>query len=63
MVINKIKVPDEKEEQGQDWENPANPEKAEDQRDVEQLLRQKHEAERRKNNLSETEGDEPDKKI
>jgi hypothetical protein len=54
-VVNKIKIPNSTTEKGQDWENPANPEKAEDQRDVEQLLRQKHEAERRKNNLSDTE--------
>jgi hypothetical protein len=54
-VVNKIKVPNESEKKGQDWENPSNPEKAEDKRDVEQLLRQKHEAERRKNNLSDFE--------
>lgn len=54
-VVNKIKIPNEAAEKGQDWENPSNPEKAEDQRDVEQLLRQKHEAERRKNNLSDDE--------
>ncbi|MEJ6980504.1 hypothetical protein WG906_08590 [Pedobacter sp. P351] len=57
-VVNKIKIPDESKEKGQDWENPSNPEKAEDQRDLEQLLRQKHEAERRKNNLSDSEENE-----
>ena len=60
-VVNKIKIPNESTEKGQDWENPSNPEKAEHQRDVEQLLRQKHEAERRKNNLSEPEEGEEDK--
>jgi len=53
-VVNKLKVPKESEEKGQDWENPANPEKAEDNRDVEQLIRQKNEAERRKSNLSDS---------
>lgn len=54
-VVNKIKIPNESTKKGQDWENPSNPENAEDNRDVEQLLRQKHEAERRKNNLSDSE--------
>ncbi|MBC8054411.1 MAG: hypothetical protein H7Y13_15225 [Sphingobacteriaceae bacterium] len=54
-VVNKIKIPNESSEKGQDWENPSNPENAEDKRDLEQLLRQKHEAERRKNNLSDAE--------
>ncbi len=53
-VVNKIKIPNESAKKGQDWENPSNPENAEDKRDVEQLLRQKHEAERRKNNLSDS---------
>ena len=53
-VVNKIKIPNEALEKGQDWQNPSNPENAEDQRDLEQLLRQKHEAERRKGNLSDT---------
>jgi hypothetical protein len=35
----------------QTWDNPLDPEKAEDERDTEQLIRQKHEAERRKENL------------
>ena len=56
-VVNKIKIPNETTDKGQDWENPSNPEKAEDKRDVEQLLRQKKEAERRKNNLSQQEDD------
>jgi hypothetical protein len=57
-VVNKIKIPNAATEKGQDWQNPADPEKAEDQRDLEQLLRQKHEAERRKNNLSDSDNDE-----
>jgi hypothetical protein len=54
VVVNKIKIPNEEQQNGQDWANPADPEQAEDQRDVEQLIRQKKEAERRKNNLSDT---------
>ena len=55
VVVNKVKVPKdgvENEKEEQSWENPANPEKASDPRDVEQLQRQKKEAELRKNNLS-----------
>ena len=59
-VVNKIKIPNETEGKGQDWENPSNPEKAEDKRDVEQIIRQKHEAERRKSNLNDTEENKPD---
>lgn len=58
-VVNKVVIPDE---ENKDWENPANPEKAEDTRDMEQVLRQKHEAERRHNNLSDTpDNDAPQK--
>jgi len=55
VVVNKIKIKDLKDDNQQevDWDNPTNPEKAHDQRDVEQLIRQKKEAERRKENLSE----------
>ncbi len=56
VVVNKVKIPkdlQQGEKEEKDWDNPANPEKAEDDRDLEQLLRQKKEAERRKNNLSE----------
>lgn len=35
-----------------DWDNPKNPEGTTDQRDIEQLERQKEEAKRRKENLS-----------
>jgi hypothetical protein len=55
VVVNKLKLPKELKEEKQpekDWNNPADPEKAEDSRDVEQLVRQKKEAERRKRNLS-----------
>jgi predicted HTH transcriptional regulator len=34
------------------WDNPVNPEKAEDARDVEQMKRKLKEAERRKENLT-----------
>lgn len=37
----------------QTWDNPNDPESASDKRDLEQLERQKKEAERRKENLSE----------
>ena len=37
----------------QTWDNPKDPEGASDKRDLEQLERQKTEAERRKDNLSE----------
>lgn len=36
-----------------EWENPMNPEKADDQRDLEKLERAKKEADRRNNNLTE----------
>jgi len=56
VVVNKIKIPKDLKDNDQpevDWTNPTNPEGAHDQRDVEQLIRQKKEAERRKENLSE----------
>jgi len=55
MVVNKLKLPKNLKETEQpevDWDNPSNPEKAQDKRDLEQLLRQKKEAERRKDNLT-----------
>lgn len=55
MVVNKLKLPKDLKEGDQpevDWDNPTNPEDAQDKRDLEQLLRQKKEAERRKENLS-----------
>ncbi|MXV52874.1 hypothetical protein GS399_18020 [Pedobacter sp. HMF7647] len=41
----------------QSWDNPVNPEGASDTRDLEQLVRQKEEAERRKDNLTTEEND------
>lgn len=56
-VVNKIVIPDP---DSKDWENPGNPEKAEDNRDAEQLLRQKREAERRHDNLTDAEDENSD---
>ncbi len=39
--------------ESQSWDNPKNPEGASDKRDLEQLERQKKEAERRRESLSE----------
>ena len=59
--VNKIKIPNESLDKGQDWKNPSDPENAEDKRDLEQLLRQKNEAERRKSNLTDSDaGDDND---
>jgi hypothetical protein len=44
-------------EQEKEWDNPRAPELTGDQRDAEQLERQKKEAERRKENLTETDDD------
>lgn len=53
MEANKKKVPGEKPNtEEQEWDNPKNPEKAGDERDLEQLKRQAEEAERRKENLT-----------
>lgn len=54
MVVIKKKIlgEDPKKEKKQ-WTNPEDPEKANDERDFEQLKRQAKEAERRKENLSE----------
>lgn len=57
-AVNKIVIPDP---DAKDWENPGNPEKAEDNRDAEQLLRQKREAERRHDNLTDTDKENSDK--
>ena len=46
---------DKGKEQEKKWEEPKDPEHAKDQRDIEQLLRQKKEAERRKDNLTDEE--------
>ena len=46
----------------QEWENPVDPEKPEDQRDREQIERQYEEAKRRKDNLTETDHIDKEKK-
>ena len=48
----KEEIPNEK-----DWENPRNPEKADDSRDLEKLERAKKEADRRNENLTDNEED------
>ncbi|WP_374164420.1 hypothetical protein [Arcticibacter sp. MXS-1] len=61
VVVNRVQVQDNKnngENEEQKWENPKAPEQASDPRDIEQLERQKKEAEMRKNNLSDPEEDE-----
>lgn len=58
VVVNKTEEPKggkETDKDEQEWENPANPEHASDPRDIEQLQRQKQEAELRKSNLSDAE--------
>jgi hypothetical protein len=52
-IENQGRTPDEK-----DWENPTNPENADDTRKLEQLERAKKEADRRNENL--TDQDEND---
>ena len=49
VIAKRIKQPE------QEWDNPKNPEKAADTRDAEQLIRQKREAERRKNTIEKNE--------
>ncbi|WP_295767598.1 hypothetical protein [uncultured Mucilaginibacter sp.] len=51
------------EQQGQEWENPQNPEQPSDSRDQEQVQRQFEEAKRRKDNLSETDHIDKEKKT
>jgi len=50
-------------EEEKEWENPLNPTQTSDERDKEQLLRQYKEAKRRKNNLTEEDQTEKNKKI
>lgn len=57
-VTNKIPVPPDGEEHDKQWDNPAEPENAADERDVEQLARQKKEAELRKANLTKDDEDQ-----
>lgn len=55
-TLSKQHHPDPSEEENQQheksWENPVDPESAGDEREIEQLERQKKEAERRHDNLS-----------
>lgn len=60
VVSNKNISP--KQEGEQEWENPQNPEKPTDARDMEQIERQYKEAKRRKDNLSETDHIDKEKK-
>ena len=55
LISEEYNLPDPPEDNNggeQEWDNPVNPENAEDTRDMEQLARQKEESERRKENLS-----------
>ncbi|PTQ95676.1 hypothetical protein C8P68_105182 [Mucilaginibacter yixingensis] len=61
MVVIK-NIPPQHKEGEQEWENPANPEKPADARDKEQLERQYKEAKRRKDNLTETDHIDKEKK-
>lgn len=54
MVVISEKYPSkETPQQEQQWDNPANPEKAADERDLEQLKRQKKDVDQKNNNLTE----------
>ena len=55
VILSKKHTHSAKEENAEtekQWDNPRNPEGAEDSRDIEKLKRQKKEAERRKENLT-----------
>lgn len=52
VVIKKKTLGEDPNKKKQEWDNPKNPEKAQDERDFEQLKRQAKEAERRKENLT-----------
>ncbi len=58
IVANNYTDPEEEKE----WEDPAHPQEASDQRDKEQLERQDEEAKRRKENLTETDHIDKEKK-
>ena len=60
MIITENGTPDKS--QGQEWENPQDPEKPSDARDEEQASRQLEEATRRKDNLTETDHIDKEKK-
>ncbi|MDT3402999.1 hypothetical protein [Mucilaginibacter terrae] len=57
-MVNNHTNPDE----SQEWENPQNPEQPSDPRDDEQVQRQYEEAKRRKDNLTETDHIDKEKK-
>ena len=57
VVTTKIPLQPDGENPNKKWDNPAEPENASDERDDEQLARQKKEAELRKANLTEDEND------
>jgi hypothetical protein len=61
MIITENETPDKSQEQ--EWENPQDPEKPADARDEEQVLRQYEEAKRRKDNLTETDHIDKEKKT
>ncbi|WP_345949091.1 MULTISPECIES: hypothetical protein [unclassified Mucilaginibacter] len=61
MVIVDNSKPDGNEDQ--EWENPQNPEKPSDARDEEQVQRQYEEAKRRKDNLTEKDHIDKEKKT
>lgn len=54
MVVVSEKYPSKPptDQQEQQWDNPADPEKAADARDVEQLKRQKKDADQKNNNIT-----------
>lgn len=58
MALDKSK---NRESEEKEWENPVEPANTSDERDKEQLLRQYKEAKRRKDNLTESEGDKTEK--
>jgi hypothetical protein len=59
MIITNNVEPEKGE---QEWENPLNPEKPSDSRDQEQIERAYEEAKRRKENLTETDHIDKEKK-
>lgn len=58
-MVTEDKKPEETEKE---WDNPQAPEKASDDRDKEQLLRQYKEAKRRHDNLNEPDENETEQK-
>jgi hypothetical protein len=52
VVVSKKPLKPQTVQQEQHWDNPANPEKASDARDAEQLKRQKKDVEQKNSNLT-----------